>query len=255
MQKGTIFMELDRKGRPLNRDVIKYIAMFTMLLNHVAEIFLPGGILYGIFLNVGFFTAVVMCYFMVEGYQYTHSKKKYLQRLILFAVISQIPYSLAFARGTYIEFQNFSMMTTLTLCFLILLTLEQVKNKPLKILLILFLIFLTYFCDWPLLAPIYTLLFVWAQNSERRLKAAFFLCTLLEGVYAFSLYITFYAYWESLGYTIYAMAGVALGGLCILFLYNGKRIEKGQKFSKWFFYFFYPGHLLILGIIRIAAGL
>ena len=33
----------DTKMQILNRDVVKYIAMFTMLLNHIALIFLPAG--------------------------------------------------------------------------------------------------------------------------------------------------------------------------------------------------------------------
>ena len=53
----------------LNRDVIKYIAMLTMLLNHIAHVFLiRGTLLHEIFEDVGYFTAPVMCYFLVEGY-------------------------------------------------------------------------------------------------------------------------------------------------------------------------------------------
>ena len=129
---------------------------------------------------------MTMCYFLVEGYQYTHSKKKYLQRLVLFAFLSQIPYSLAFTSGTYIEFHGFSMMTTLVLCFLILLTAEQVKNKPVRILLIVLMMLLSLFCDWALLAPIFTLLFLWAKNSDGRLKLAFLLCAVLFGLVNFA---------------------------------------------------------------------
>ncbi len=53
---------------------------------------------------------------------------------------------------------------------------------------------------------------------------------------------------QSLG----ATAGILLSALCIIYLYNGKRSEKHRTISKWFFYIFYPAHLLILGILRIA---
>ena len=46
--------------------------------------------------------------------------------------------------------------------------------------------------------------------------------------------------------------GVGLAGCAILFLYNGRRAQRGRRFSKWFFYLFYPGHLLILALIRLA---
>ena len=56
------------KGITVNRDTIKYIAIFTMFLNHFANIFLePGTVLCEIFLDIGYFTAITMCYFLVEG--------------------------------------------------------------------------------------------------------------------------------------------------------------------------------------------
>ena len=87
----------------LSRDVIKYFAMLTMLLNHIANVFLtPGTLLYEFFLNIGYFTAVTMCYFLVEGYGYTHSRREYARRLLVFAGVSQIPYSMAFAGDSWI---------------------------------------------------------------------------------------------------------------------------------------------------------
>ena len=60
--------------RVLNRDVIKYIAVTAMLLNHIANIFLvPGTLWYEVLVDIGYFTAITMCYFLVEGFRYTHS--------------------------------------------------------------------------------------------------------------------------------------------------------------------------------------
>ena len=47
------------------------------------------------------------------------------------------------------------------------------------------------------------------------------------------------------------MLGPALAGLVIVFGYNGRRMEKGRSFSKWFFYAYYPLHLAILGTLRM----
>ena len=89
----------------MNRDTIKYIAMFTMLLNHIANVFLtPGTLLFEVFVDVGYFTAITMCYFLVEGYGYTHSKEKYGKRLFLFAVLSQVPFNLALTEEGVIQF-------------------------------------------------------------------------------------------------------------------------------------------------------
>ena len=93
---------LQRKvGFPMSRDAIKYIAMLTMLINHIANVFLPAGMWYtNLCLYIGYFTAVTMCYFLVEGYGYTRSKRKYAGRLLGFAVLAQLPYQLAFALST-----------------------------------------------------------------------------------------------------------------------------------------------------------
>ncbi|WP_419501767.1 TraX family protein [Gemmiger sp.] len=78
----------------MNRDTIKMLAMATMLVNHIANVFMPAGApLTNLCLYIGYFTAVTMCYFLVEGYGYTHSKTQYAGRLFGFAVLAQLPSS------------------------------------------------------------------------------------------------------------------------------------------------------------------
>ena len=92
-----------------------------MLLNHIANIFLePGTFLFEVMVDVGYFTAITMCYFLVEGYGYTRSKEKYGKRLLLFALISEIPFCLAFTEEGTISFVSMNMLFTLFLCPLII---------------------------------------------------------------------------------------------------------------------------------------
>ena len=74
---------------------------------------------------------------------------------------------------------------------------------------------------------------------------------LLFGIINFAGGIGRFSIGTNIVYALGSMSGIALAGIVILYFYNGKRMEKGKVFSKWFFYLFYPVHLLILGLIRI----
>lgn len=236
----------------LNRDQIKYIAMFLMLLNHISIIFLePGTFLSELFLDLGYFTAITMCYFLVEGYQYTHSKKKYASRLLIFALISEIPFCLAFTEEGIIEFHGLNMMFTLFLCFGILVVHERVASKPLRMACTIGLIIPSLISDWALLAPIFTLLFIRSYGSKSKTKNAFIIAMILFGITEFIAKSSLLPFKENLIYTLGSLLGILLAGISIVYLYNGKRMKGGRELSKWFFYVFYPGHLLVLGLIRI----
>ena len=233
--------------RVLNRDVIKYIAVTAMLLNHIANIFLvPGTLWYEVLVDIGYFTAITMCYFLVEGFRYTHSRKQYALRLFGFGVVSQVPFSMAFAQNGILEFQDFNMMFTLFLCFCILLCIETIRNRFLRGVLIVLLIFGSLFCDWSLLAPVFTLLFAWAGGNRTRQKAAFGAAALLYGGMAG---LGSGQVWEAVGCAV----PILVSAFVILYLYNGRRAARGRTFYKWFFYAFYPAHLLVLGLLRLAV--
>lgn len=241
-------MEVSNTRRQvLNRDTIKYIAMFTMLLNHISHMFLPVGSFLGeLFTDIGYFTAPTMCYFMVEGYEYTRSKMKYGLRLFVFAVISQGPFMLAF------RFGNLNMIYTLLCCFLILVVMEKVVNPWLRMLLCMVLMFATVIGDWALFAPIFTMLFRNNRGNRAGMLSSYGItCVVFIAMSIQSnLMRPEYTMPEAVVSGVLAGTGIVLSAVVVLFLYNGKRAERGRNFSKWFFYIFYPGHLAILCLIR-----
>ena len=166
----------------MSRDSIKMVAMLTMLINHIANVFLPAGQpLTNLCLCIGYFTAVTMCFFLVEGYGCTRSKRRYAGRLLGFAVLAQLPYQLAFPANGIAGFVQFNMLFTLLLCFLVLLVQEKIRDRVLRGVCIVLLICASLFCDWALLAPVFTLLFSWAGGNRTRQKAAFGAAALLYG--------------------------------------------------------------------------
>ncbi len=237
----------------LNRDQIKMIAMFTMLGNHISNIFLEEtGIVAMFFTGLGFFTAPVMCWFLTEGFRKTSSRIKYGERLLLFAVISQLPFMMAFAgRGEIISFRSVNMMGELFLCFLILWILRVKWPPAARYAVVAALVILSFFFDWGLRAPIFTIYFDRAGMRETGKREAWIdvliFYTVLEFLYLFRMS----GFPGMFPRALFHLTGPCLAAFVILRLYNGERTERHPAAFQRFFYLFYPVHLLILGILRI----
>lgn len=231
--------------------MIKYIAVFAMLLNHISAAFLEKGTFWGeLFLDIGYFTAPVMCYFLVEGYHYTRSRQKYAARLFGFALISQVPFYMALSHGERFP-GMLNMMFTLFICFLLLEVKVRVRNETARLLLYALLVFANSFCDWPAMASVYTLLFAYAYGSRWKMMRAFGISVM---IFLLPMYMTNSALFpaeKAVLLTGCAGLGVLAAAAAILFFYNGQQAEQGRTFSKWFFYIFYPAHLLAVGIVRM----
>ncbi|MCI8524411.1 MAG: conjugal transfer protein TraX [Oscillospiraceae bacterium] len=242
-----------RPRRGLSREAVKYIAALAMLLNHIASVCLtPGTLLREVLIDAGYFTAVTMCYFLAEGFRHTRSRRRYALRLAVFAAVSELPFCLAFTENGILAFQGMNMLFTLLLCFGILAVLEEVESSAVRCALVTALVLLSLVSDWPLLAPLFTLLFRRAGGGRRRTAAAFAAAAGLTG-------LLFYADSALAGLppaacllrALGAAAGPAAAGVAVAFCYSGQRAARGRAFSKWFFYVFYPAHLLLLGLIRV----
>ena len=232
--------------RVLNRDVIKYIAMTAMLLNHIANIFLvPGTLWYEVLVDIGYFTAITMCYFLVEGFYYTHSRRKYGERLLIFAGISQVPYMMAFGNS------QLNMIFTLFICFMILVVQERMMASKWRIPLLILLLLLSICSDWAILAPVFTIWFHEGWGNRKKMITAYGVGAVLFVLFNYSSYVEKMAAGPAMIHALLSALGIVASGIIILCFYNGKKSEKAPKFSKWFFYVFYPAHLLVLSIVRV----
>lgn len=243
-----------RKG--WSRDLIKYIAIITMLCNHIAHVCLTEEtVLYEIFVNIGYFTAVPMCFFLAEGVSYTRSVKAYGRRLLIFAILSQIPFVMCFGEAKEWYQTPLNMLFTLFLCFLMLLALEHeafAVEKKQKF--VWCCVLASCICDWAVTAPMCTYWF-WEAKGDKRLQGkGFFMAALLQGVMNFFSRWGTYSLLKNLCLTLGNMIPILAAGAVIVCFYNGKRMKKGKKVSQYFFYWFYPVHLLILGMIRISIS-
>lgn len=227
----------------MNRNQLKYIAAAAMLIDHISAFFIPITTPLGCVMRIiGRLTAPIMCFFLAEGFRYTTSHKKYGIRLFIFAVISQFAYS--FAQGISILTPDFNMIFTLFLCFLILLTYEKIRNVILKTTVIFLLIAVSFFSDWGIIAPMWVLSFYILHNDTNYKILSFSLISLLHIVInsfpAISGGYNWYGQLWQLGVFMF---------IPLLLLYNGKSGKK-NIFSKWFFYVFYPLHLIVIGQIN-----
>ena len=238
-----------RKG--LTGGALKSAAVFCMLLDHAGWAFVDTLSPAGFFLHLlGRVTAPAVCFLLAEGYRHTRSFPRYVGRMAVFAVLSYLPY-LYFQTGRLPDGGNclsFNMLYTLTLCLLALRVEERCAGADKWVGLGL-LFFLSFFGDWPGAAVLFTLNFSRSRGDFRRMAVCHGLITglfmLLLGAQCWS---AGFSPAETAGNLAF-YPGTLLA-LPLIRAYNGQR---GRAIcGKWFFYFFYPAHLLVLGLLRWA---
>ncbi len=240
------------KGAFISANAIKYFAVFAMLIDHIAWCFVDTNSILGIIMHlIGRMTAPIMTYFIVEGYHYTRNVNRYLLRLAIFAAVSWIPF-LFMEYGTFLPFTfvdgnlyfNPAQGVIYTF-FLTLLALKTVHSqslpKPAKVVLVIGLCMLSSIGDWFFFPIVWALLLDKYRGNFKKQAAAF----AISSVVLMTLMIVFLT--DGFGDNWFQY-GVLLA-LIPLYFYNGEK-GRGGRFNKWFFYIFYPAHLLILGILK-----
>lgn len=250
--------------KKLNSNAIKLIAIIAMTIDHIAWAVFQGYSTHpaAIVMHlIGRITCPIMCFCIAEGYHYTRDVKKYTKRLLLFALISHVPYmlqSIAFQEYGWLALVPFatgngfmghvlnqtSVMWSLAIGLIMLIVNDSEKiSKKLKPLIIILLCVLAFPSDWSCIAS----LFILSIGANRGNPKKQILWCLIYAV----LYATIYFIFIDKIYGIIQL-GVVLS-IPVIYFYNGKRgaNAKVNKFMKWFFYLYYPLHLLIIGLILL----
>lgn len=211
----------------IDRSVLKWIAVLTMVIDHVGAILFPDQIWMRVIGRVAF---PIYAYCLAEGFRYTSDYRRYLGRLALFAILSEIPFDLAFY-GVPFSFAHQNVFFTLTLGLILLWVLERFREQLL------------------LCAGAFVVLCFLAQALHMDYGAGGLLM-----VFAFYLARQGTSPWIGWGIfvfiNLFGYAGgvqwAAILALLPIGLYSGKAGKKKQRF----FYWIYPLHLLLLWIIE-----
>lgn len=237
----------------LNRNQIKYLVIVAMLIDHIAWAFVPMASVLGQIMHfIGRLTGPTMACFLAEGYLHTRNVKKYAGRLGIFALASWVPFCLFEYRRLPIGFSPergfwflpfFGVIYTLFLGLLAIWLWDKAKRpKWCKVLGIIGLCALSVLGDWGVSDVLYPLVLFSYRDQPKKKWFWFSVITLVGNAFVIALS-------RKVVWTCYTW-GVFMVPLLMQFCYNGQGGSR-KPIHKWFFYIFYPLHLLVLGLLQI----
>lgn len=206
---------------------LKALAIASMAADHI------GAVLYTdeVWLRyAGRLAFPIFCFLLVEGYCHTRDVRKYMGRLGLFALISEYPFDLAFHHRLWtLEKQN--VFFTLFIGLGMLWLLDKEKDIVIRIGIVLLAMWAAEFLHTDYGFRGILLIAVFQMAGERKTVQ-------YMGGAAWNFL------WESRIQNAGALAVIPIA------LYNGK---KGRS-MKYFFYLFYPVHLMILYLLAYKCS-
>lgn len=235
----------------MNRNHIKFIAAFTMTLDHIGVIMFSlenSPIIYTVLRVLGRIAFVLFAYMLVEGFFKTKNLKNYFLRLLVFAAgVEFFILMYGVVSKDYSGVMNINVLWPLVfgLGSLMLLKSEKIYIR----LLIVPIILLAEFIDISYGAYGILLILVFAFYKNPITQVLFLL-----GLNLLFIDFPLYQLLNLSGFARYQGSWIqwfSMLGFIFIFLYNG---QKGKLNTKWFFYIFYPLHLgIIYGIYYLIS--
>jgi len=203
----------------INTFTLKLIAILSMTIDHIGYLLFPKVTLLRI---VGRIAFPIFAYLIAEGFVHTGDVKKYLLRLGIFAILSEIPYDLVIS-GDVLDLEQQNIFFTLFAGLLAISLVSKTKSIVLQFGSIAVIALLAEFIkvDYGSVGVMMIVLFyVFRERKTERFFIVAMLILLIPG----------------------STALYALLSFILIALHNK---EQGPK-MKWIFYLYYPVHLFIL---------
>lgn len=218
--------------------IIKIIACVTMVLDHI-KYAIPEteGILTNYFGRLAF---PLYAFLLTEGYVHTKDLKKYYYRMIIFAIISQIPFMLF--RTLVGEWKMLNIMFTLLLGLVAITVYDKEKRKYISIPIIILLIMMGKLLkvDYGWYGVTTVILLYMLKNYKSYIPFSYLLLLI---VYYYSRIKSFNFGTEIILYILFSWSSTF-----IMMIYNGK---EGKKL-KYFYYIFYPLHMIVIYLMSLV---
>ena len=255
----------NRSWSGISRNLLKMIAITTITVGHFFlytfskhRCFGASGVMIGLMTMVCFIGPPIFMFFIAEGFRYTSSKMRYGRRLLIFSLITQLIFAVTTADGLGFDVMRFffawNVFFALFIGFLDLCILNSKMKLPVRILLVAATLALTYFlsAEWMVFGPLMIIAFYYLKDRK---IIAFIVAELL-------VYLTFFFADCGLDGSFqlnflsnqmkYILPYSAIGIFLVLFLYKGRNGKK-NKFIQYFFYVFYPLHLLLIDLVLLLV--
>lgn len=234
---------------------LRLIAMISMLCDHAAKTLTLGFNTYWLFF-LGRLAFPIFAFQLSEGYCHTKNFNKYFIRMLIFAVISEIPYNLAFGLNIISPFiQN--VLWTFLISLIVLKGIDTIIknnqnfNKPLVVLLVTLVMFIGYFVgeiafvDYGGSGVLMVVLFYLTRN----VKLSFIIQ--LIGMIILNVFLIQGGRIQLPITTVQIFVpiqSIALLSLIFIWLYKGKQGYHSRWWSN-LCYWYYPIHISVLVIL------